>query len=83
MEDNGEDEGEEFADFEDDFEVDEAELEAMKETPIDQLNAFEYFAQNLLSLQQQQNKYDVLFGGIDSNKKEMIQELIKITQQTR
>ena len=55
----------------------------MKETPIDQLNAFEYFAQNLLSLQQQQNKYDVLFGGIDSNKKEMIQELIKITQQTR
>ena len=71
MEDNGEDEGEEFADFEDDFEVDEAELEAMRNS-IDQLNAFEYFAQNLLSLQQQQNKYDVLFGGIDSNKKEMI-----------
>ena len=41
-----EDNDDEFAELDDDFEIDEAELEAMKETPIDKLNAFDFFVQN-------------------------------------
>ncbi|EMG50881.1 SXM1 Importin beta SMX1 [Candida maltosa Xu316] len=78
-----EDADDEFADLDDDYEIDEAELEAMKETPIDQINAFQYFVDNFLVIREAQNKYEVLFGGIDDHKKEMIQELVKATQQTR
>ena len=55
----------------------------MKETPIDKLNAFDFFVQNFLAIQQQQNKNEVLFGGLDDSRKEMIEELVKVTQNTR
>ncbi|KAK6894336.1 Importin beta SMX1 [Candida tropicalis] len=78
-----EDNDDEFAELDDDFEIDEAELEAMKETPIDKLNAFDFFVQNFLAIQQQQNKNELLFGGLDDSRKEMIEELVKVTQNTR
>ncbi|RCK66952.1 Importin beta SMX1 [Candida viswanathii] len=80
---NGNDNEDEFADLDDEYDIDEAELEAMKETPIDKINAFEFFVQNFLAIQQQQNKNEVLFGGLDASKKEMIEELVKVTQSTR
>ncbi|KAI5951725.1 hypothetical protein KGF54_004800 [Candida jiufengensis] len=70
--------------IEDQYELDEAEMEALKETPIDKINGFEEFANSFLSIQQNdQQKYQVLFNDLDDNKKEIIQELIRVTQQTK
>lgn len=64
--------------------MDEAEMEALRETPIDRVNGFEEFVQVFLSMQQNEpEKYHILFGDLDDSKKEMIQELVRVTQQTR
>lgn len=81
------DDNDEFADIgdlDDEYEMDEAEMEALRETPIDRVNGFEEFVQVFLSMQQNEpEKYHILFGDLDDNKKEMIQELVRVTQQTR
>ncbi|KAI5964696.1 uncharacterized protein KGF55_001765 [Candida pseudojiufengensis] len=69
---------------EDEYELDEAEMEALKETPIDKINGFEEFVKVFLSIQQNdQQKYQVLFSDLDDNRKEIIQELIRVTQQSK
>ncbi|KAG7662910.1 uncharacterized protein J8A68_003594 [[Candida] subhashii] len=82
-EDVEDEEGDEYdnADYDEDLEADEAELEAMKQTPIDEANAFAEFTTLLVTMQQQdQNKYNFLFGSLDDTKKDLISQLMKITQ---
>ncbi|KAI5953960.1 hypothetical protein CANMA_004799 [Candida margitis] len=82
--DDNNDEFAEIGDLDDEYEMDEAEMEALRETPIDKINGFEEFVQAFLSMQQNEpEKYHILFGDLDDSKKEMIQELVKVTQQTR
>ncbi|EGW33430.1 uncharacterized protein SPAPADRAFT_136705 [Spathaspora passalidarum NRRL Y-27907] len=72
----------EGVDYEDDLEADEAELEAMKQTPIDEVNVFQEFTSAFLSMQQHDSrKHQVLFGGIEDSKKELIEHLINITRE--
>ncbi|KAK6464452.1 importin-beta like protein [Scheffersomyces coipomensis] len=81
---NDEDEeGEEGEDalYDDDFEADEAEFEAMKVTPIDDVNVFEVFYKQLISLQHADAaKYHVLFGELDESKKELVDSVFKVVQ---
>jgi hypothetical protein len=66
----------------DEFEADEAELEAMKQTPIDNINVFEVFANKVMSLQQQDSgKYSGIFGGLDSSQQDTVAKIIQINQQ--
>ncbi|CAI5756391.1 unnamed protein product [Candida verbasci] len=53
---------------------DDAELEALKETPIDTLNVIDYIVSNLQSMEQ--TKYQSLFNDLDDYKKELITDLI-------
>ncbi|KAG5417099.1 hypothetical protein I9W82_004732 [Candida metapsilosis] len=83
-EDEENDEYAEIGEFEDEYEVDEAEMEALRETPIDSINGFEEFVQTFISIQQNDpEKYNILFGDLDDSKKQMIEELVKATQQVR
>ncbi|RLV96021.1 Importin beta SMX1 [Spathaspora sp. JA1] len=70
-------------DFEDDdLEAEEAELEAMKQTPIDEINVFQEFSNAFLNMQKlDSHKHQVLFGGIEQNRKELIENLIQITRE--
>lgn len=66
----------------DDFEADEAELEAMKQTPIDNINVFEVFSNKVALMQQQDaSKYSGIFGGLDSNQQDTVAKIIQISQQ--
>ncbi|KAI5957586.1 hypothetical protein KGF57_003280 [Candida theae] len=81
---DGNDEYAEIGELEDEYEMDEAEMEALRETPIDNVNGFEEFVQAFLSIQQNEpERYHILFGDLDDSKKEMIQELVRVTQQAR
>lgn len=69
---------------EDDYEADEAELEAMKQTPIDSINVFEVFANQTLALQlQDPTKYQTLYGGIEQSQSELINHIIKINEEQK
>ncbi|ODV78961.1 importin-beta like protein [Suhomyces tanzawaensis NRRL Y-17324] len=69
---------------EDDLEADEAELEAMKQTPIDSINVFEVFSDVVVELQHQDGaKYQALFGGLDQEQQELVQQMVKITEQQK
>lgn len=75
---------EEIADLEDEYEMDEAEMEALKQTPIDKVNAFEEFVNFFLSVQQNDTeRYQVLFSDLDDNRKELVESLVKVTQHTK
>jgi hypothetical protein len=70
--------------YEDELEADEAELEALKQTPIDEINVFLVFTNSILMLQQQNpTKYQILFGGIEQGQQELIEQLVKITQEQK
>lgn len=81
--DNDDDEEDEYGDaFYDDehFEADDAELEALKETPIDDINVFEVFTNKLTMLQQQDaQKYQAVFSSLDQHQQETAQRVIQIT----
>lgn len=78
---DGDEEGDEGA--YDEYEVDEAELEALKQTPIDGVHVFEVFSQKILQLQQDANKYQAVFGGLDANQVDIIGKIIQISEQQR
>jgi len=65
--------------YEDDLEADEAELDALKQTPIDDLNVFSIAARQFVNLQQNQEKFQHLFGDIAQEKQKLISDLIEIT----
>lgn len=78
-EDGEEDEeyGEDF--YDEDLEADEAELEAMKLTPIDSINAFQVFAEKTtLAQQQDPSRHQMVFGGLDDSQKEIANRIIQI-----
>lgn len=84
---SGQEEGgeEDDADFyEDDLEADEAELEALKQTPIDSINVYEVFADKTTATQQNdQNRYQIVFGNLDESQKEIAMGIININQQQK
>jgi hypothetical protein len=65
----------------DDFEADEAELEALKQTPIDGVHVFEVFSQKVLALQGDAEKYKAIFGDLDANQIDIVTKVIQISQQ--
>lgn len=77
----GDDEyGEAF--YDDDFEADDAEFEALKVTPIDHINAFDVFSTKVTTMQQQDiNRYQIVFGGLDDGQKEIASKIVEIHQQ--
>lgn len=79
--DGGEDDDNEFGDaYDDDYEADEAELEALKQTPIDGVHIFEIFTQKIINLQQDNSKYQALFGDLDASQVEIIKKIVEISQ---
>lgn len=73
-----------YDDAYEDLEVDEAELEALKETPIDNVNVFYMFAELMVTLQQlDAHKYQQLFGDMDDTQQELVNKLVQLMQQAR
>lgn len=67
--------------LEDEYEVDEAELEALKQTPLDSMNVFEVFANKFTALQQSNvSRHTAVFGSLDTNQLEAVTRIIKISQ---
>lgn len=68
---------ESYLDYE--YEADEADFEALKDTPIDNVNVFEVFINKITSLQQQNNeKYQIAFGGLDDSQKEVASKILEV-----
>ena len=67
--------------LEDEYEVDDAELEALKQTPLDSMNVFEVFANKFTTLQQSDvARHTAVFGSLDSNQQEAVTRIVKISQ---
>lgn len=80
--DEDEDDDEDY--YAEDLEADEAELEAMKQTPLDSINAFQIFAEKITSMQQEDlQRYQEVFGGLDDSQKEIANRIVQISQQPR
>lgn len=82
---NGNDEDDDDNDYYDeDLEADEAELEALKQTPIDSVNVYEVFAEKTTAVQQNDpNRYQIVFGNLDESQKEIAMRIININQQQK
>lgn len=66
-------------DTEDDYEADDAELEAFKRTPLDRINVYLVFAERATMLQQQdEQKYLVVFGALLDLQKSVADRIIQI-----
>jgi hypothetical protein len=79
----GDEDEDDYADayYEDELEADEAELDALRETPIDGLNIFSVAATQFIHLQQDQTQFRSLFGDISEDKQKMMNDLIEITRE--
>lgn len=82
---NEEGEEEENEDFYDeDLEADEAELEALKPTPIDPINVYQVFAEKATAVQQADpTRYQLVFGNLDDSQKEVAVRIIQINEQQK
>lgn len=70
-----------YDEYEWDDEDDEAELEALEVTPIDETNVFQVLSNTVVAMQQQDTaKYEALFGGIEPEHAELLTQLINITR---
>lgn len=70
--------------YEEDLEADEAELEAMKQTPIDDINVYPIFAERISQLQQQDPaKYEAIFGSLDDSQKEIANLVVQVYLQQK
>lgn len=70
--------------YDDDFEADEAELEALKQTPIDPINVYYVFTERVSLLQHQDSsRYEAIFGSLDESQKEIANRIINIVHQLR
>lgn len=81
--DDEDDEDDEYsgAYLEDEYEADEAELEALKQTPLDPMNVFEVFANKFTTLQLSDvSRHTAVFGSLDSSQQETITRIVKISQ---
>lgn len=79
------DEEDEYGDYyDDDFEADEAELEALKQTPLDPVNVYYVFTEKVSLLQQQDPlRYQAVFGSLDESQKEIANRIINIVHQLK
>ena len=62
---------------------DEAELEAMKQTPIDNVNVYDVFSVRIAMLQQDPNRYTSIFGCLDHSQQEMTSNILQLSQEHR
>ncbi|CAN3373651.1 hypothetical protein DIURU_005456 [Diutina rugosa] len=63
-------------DVDDEYEVDEAEMEALKLTPIDEINVFTVLTKTIDSLQQTNaQRYQTLFGEIDDTQRALLHQV--------
>ncbi|OBA23440.1 ARM repeat-containing protein [Metschnikowia bicuspidata var. bicuspidata NRRL YB-4993] len=70
--------------YEDDLEADEAELEALKATPIDLINVYQVFAEKATAVQQADpSRHQLIFGNLDDSQKEVALRIIQINQQQK
>lgn len=82
----GEDDDDEYGEdfYDEDFEADEAELEAMKQTPIDHINAFFVFAEAMTQLQQYNAPhYQAIYMNLDASQKEIVERIMSIARQQK
>ena len=78
----GEEEDEDF--YDEDLEADEAELEALKPTPIDPINVYQVFAEKATAVQQADpTRYQLVFGNLDDSQKEVAVRIIQINEQQK
>lgn len=76
---SGDDDEDEEDYYEEDLEADEAELEAMKQTPLDNYNVFYLFAEKINQVQQQDpQRYQAVFGNLDESQKEIANRIVQI-----
>lgn len=77
----GEEEDDEYEayDYEDDLEADEAELDALLETPIDQFDIFNIAATQFVNLKQDEAKFHFLFQDISEEKQKLISDIVELT----
>lgn len=70
--------------YDEDLEADEAELEALKQTPIDSINVYAVFADKTTAIQHSDaNRYQIVFGNLDESQKEIAMRIININQQQK
>lgn len=82
----GEEDDDEFGDefYDEDFEADEAELEAMKTTPLDPMNIFGIFAETMMRLQQyNEQHYQAIYMLLDDSQKQVVDRILTIARQQR
>lgn len=78
------DENDENDFYDEDLEADEAELESLKQTPIDSINVYAVFAEKTTAIQHSDsNRYQIVFGNLDESQKEIAMRIINIYQQLR
>lgn len=65
----------------DEYEADEAELEALKQTPIDGVHVFEVFTNKIILLQQNNQKYKAIFGDLDEQQLAIVNKVLEVSQQ--
>ncbi|KAK8442594.1 hypothetical protein CJI97_003148 [Candidozyma auris] len=77
--DDDDDEDEDY--YAEDLEADEAELEALKQTPLDNINSFQIFAEKITQIQEQDlSRYQAVFGNLDASQKEIANRIVQISQ---
>ncbi|KAM9909770.1 hypothetical protein OXX69_005129 [Metschnikowia pulcherrima] len=70
--------------YDEELEADEAELEALKATPIDPINVYQVFAEKATAVQQADpSRYQLVFGNLDDSQKEVAIRIIQINQQQK
>lgn len=75
----GDDDDEDDEYYDDDLEADDAELEAMKITPLDSHNVFYLFAEKINQVQQLDPlRYQAVFGNLDESQKEIANRIVQI-----
>lgn len=63
--------------FDEEYGVDEAELEALRQTPIDDVNVFEVVARAVVEMKQlEPQKYETIFGDLDDSHKQLLQLVV-------
>lgn len=81
---SGNDDNDDESYYDDDFEADEAELEALKQTPIDNVDVYAVFTDKTTALQHNNpTRYQLVFGSLDESQKEVAMRVINLVQQKR
>lgn len=76
-----ENEVEEIDIYDDELEADEAEIEALKITPLDSVNIYSVFGEKTTSLQQNDPaRYQIVFGNLDNSQQEVAMRILNVLE---